>query len=61
MSYPTAVREIIAADGMVGLFGRGLQTRILANGLQGLLFSVLWKAFEDAWKAREAREEARAR
>lgn len=61
VSYPTAVREIIAADGMVGLFGRGLQTRILANGLQGLLFSVLWKAFEDAWKAREAREEARAR
>jgi len=40
-----AARAVIAADGVIGLFGRGLSTRILANGLQGLLFSVLWELF----------------
>lgn len=55
VSYPIAVKSIIAADGLAGLFGRGLQTRILANGLQGLLFSVLWKAFEDGMGKKGAR------
>ncbi len=34
-------------DGITGLFGRGLKTRILCNGLRGLLFSILWKLFLD--------------
>ena len=34
-------------DGLVGLFGRGLSTKIFANGMQGLLFSVLWKLIDD--------------
>jgi hypothetical protein len=42
-----AARRIIAADGILGLFGRGLLTRLLTNGLQGLLFSVLWKLFTE--------------
>ena len=42
-----AVREVINQDGLKGLFGRGLQTKIVANGMQGLLFSVLWKAIEE--------------
>ena len=40
---------MVAADGFKGLFGRGLKTRIIANGLQGLLFSVLWKLFLDLY------------
>ncbi len=40
-----AARAVIAVDGVKGLFGRGLKTRIIANGLQGLMFSVLWKIF----------------
>jgi hypothetical protein len=43
----TAAKEIIAAEGVLGLFGRGLGTRLLTNGLQGLLFSILWKYFGD--------------
>jgi hypothetical protein len=43
----TAAKEIIAAEGVLALFGRGLPTRLLTNGLQGLLFSVLWKLFSD--------------
>lgn len=46
VSYPQSVREIVTKDGLVGLFGRGLQTRILANGTQGIIFSVLWKFFD---------------
>ncbi|KAI8852766.1 mitochondrial carrier [Chytridium lagenaria] len=49
VSYGEAIKSIIAKDGVIGLFGRGLKTRILTNGLQGIMFSVLWKAFEDAW------------
>jgi hypothetical protein len=47
IGYVAAAREVIAVDGLNGLFGRGLKTRILANGLQGLMFSVLWRFFLD--------------
>jgi len=49
VDYFEAARRVVAQDGYIGLFGRGLKTRILANGLQGLLFSVLWKLFMDLW------------
>ncbi|KAG9312448.1 mitochondrial carrier domain-containing protein [Chiua virens] len=47
IGYVDAARAVIAADGVQGLFGRGLKTRILANGLQSIMFSVLWKLFLD--------------
>lgn len=54
ISYATAVHRIIAEDGLAGLFGRGLSTKIVANGLQGLMFSVLWKLIDDKlWKKEE--------
>ena len=34
------MQEVLAKDGVIGLFGRGLKTKILANGLQGMLFTV---------------------
>ncbi|EPQ53089.1 mitochondrial carrier [Gloeophyllum trabeum ATCC 11539] len=49
IGYMEAAEAVIATDGLRGLFGRGLKTRILANGLQGLMFSVLWKLFLDLW------------
>lgn len=52
ITYPQAIRHVVDKDGVAGLFGRGLQTRILANGLQGLLFSVLWRYFDDLFKSR---------
>lgn len=61
VSYPVAVREILAKDGYAGLFGRGLKTRILTNGLQGLLFSVLWRLIEDALNKRTADAAAAAK
>ncbi|KAL3421165.1 hypothetical protein PVAG01_07609 [Phlyctema vagabunda] len=50
VSYTEAARLIVVDDGIAGLFGRGLKTRILCNGLQGLLFSILWKLFLDLWE-----------
>ncbi|KAJ6632464.1 mitochondrial carrier [Mycena sp. CBHHK59/15] len=52
IGYFDAARAVIATDGLIGLFGRGLKTRILANGLQGLMFTVLWRFFEDLWKSK---------
>lgn len=49
VSYGQAVKMVVEADGVAGLFGRGLKTRIIANGLQGLMFSVLWKLIDDAF------------
>ena len=46
ITYSTAAKEIIKKDGILSLLGRGLKTKILANGLQGALFSVLWKWIE---------------
>ncbi|TQV99162.1 hypothetical protein V2A60_004656 [Cordyceps javanica] len=47
VSYTKAARLVIQGDGVSGLLGRGLPTRILCNGLQGLLFSILWRLFLD--------------
>lgn len=48
ISYPQVVRNVIQESGLRGLFFRGLETKILANGMQGILFSILWKHFEEA-------------
>lgn len=47
LSYPQVVKNVIAESGVSGLMFRGLETKILANGLQGILFSVMWKHFEE--------------
>ncbi|KAG9235689.1 mitochondrial carrier domain-containing protein [Amylocarpus encephaloides] len=49
VSYSQAARNVIREDGVLGLLGRGLKTRILANGLQGLLFKILWELLLDLW------------
>lgn len=47
ISYPQVVKNVISESGLKGLFFRGLETKILANGMQGILFSILWKQFEE--------------
>jgi len=46
LGYIDTIKSIIEKDGLQGLFGRGLQTRLLTNAIQGALFSVLWKYFQ---------------
>ena len=46
LDYAASARAVLASDGLAGLLGRGLRTRLLVNLLQGAFFSVAWKAFE---------------
>jgi Mitochondrial carrier protein len=50
LGYVETVRLVLATDGWRGLFGRGLQTRIFANGLQSLVFTVIWRGLAEYWK-----------
>lgn len=46
ITYKEALSLVLEEDGIKGLFGRGLQTRLLTNMIQGALFSVFWKYFQ---------------
>merc|ERR1719446_673831 len=47
IGYYASAKQIVDAEGLAGLFGRGLKTRILTNGIQGALFTVGWKAIAE--------------
>ena len=47
LSYGQALKSVVDKDGWAGLFGRGLQTRLLTNILQSMVFSVAWKGIEE--------------
>lgn len=49
ISYPAVIKNIVNKDGITDLFGRGLKTRIITNGIQGILFTVCWKYIEESW------------
>jgi hypothetical protein len=54
-SYADIVATVYKEGGIVGLFTRGLGGRIIANGIQSVLFTVLWKTipiFSARWKER---------
>lgn len=48
ISVAEALNIVLEKDGLKGLFGRGLQTRLLTNAIQGGLFSVLWRYFQQS-------------
>ena len=50
VGYVEIVRTVLAADGWKGLFGRGLRTRIGANALQSIIFTIIWRAFAEKWE-----------
>ena len=54
LTYRGAVLAIMARDGLHGLFFRGLSTRIMANAVQGMLFTIMWKGLEERWRAAES-------
>ena len=47
ISYTNTIQQIISEDGIASLFGRGLKTKLLSNGIQGIMFSVLWKYIDE--------------
>jgi Mitochondrial carrier protein len=58
VTYGETIRMILAADGWKGLFGRGLRTRILANALQSIVFTIIWRGLAERW-SRKATEKDR--
>ena len=44
--YAATARGIVEEGGLQELFGRGLSTRLVSNAIQGTLFSVLFKYFQ---------------
>jgi len=49
VSYSKSLKEVIAKDGLFGLFFRGLETRIVAHGINSVVFVVVWKWMQDEW------------
>ena len=49
ISYLGVTKEIIKKDGVIGLLGRGLKTRIITNGLQGIVFTISWKYIQSTY------------
>jgi len=46
IGYREAAAQIIEKDGVLGLFTRGLGTRVITNAIQASLFSIVWKYLE---------------
>lgn len=46
ISYMEAIQTVVKTDGVAGLFGRGLKTKLVSNGIQGMMFTVVWKFVE---------------
>jgi hypothetical protein len=40
-------QTIVEKEGLQGLFFRGLGTKLITNGIQGIMFSVLWRLGQD--------------
>jgi hypothetical protein len=51
LGYAAVVQMIVRQEGVIGLLGRGLATKIVTNGVQGLMFSVAWKLAQEQYKA----------
>jgi len=47
ITYVQAFKTVVEKDGIQGLLFRGLVTKIISNGCQGILFSVLWRLGQD--------------
>ena len=50
IGYAETVKIVVEKDGVIGLFTRGLGTRILANGCQSMMFTMLWKGMDEYMK-----------
>ncbi|KAL7482853.1 hypothetical protein ACHAW6_008520 [Cyclotella cf. meneghiniana] len=47
IGYIEAARRIIESDGVTGLLFRGLTSKLTANALNAMLFTVVWKAISE--------------
>lgn len=53
LGYMEVVQRIVAEEGWVqGLFLRGLESKLVANAIQGMMFMVMWRLLEEWMKQR---------
>lgn len=57
LTYYDIIIQIYAEGGLMAFLGRGLLTRILTNGLQSMLFTVLWKMFSKRNKKKDTKND----
>ena len=46
-SYTRIIKDIVKKDNITGLFFRGLQTKLLLNGIQGFVFVVVFDRLKE--------------
>ena len=56
IGYIEAARKIIESDGLTGLLFRGLTSKLTANALNAMLFTVVWKAISERLAAKRRME-----
>lgn len=61
MSYVDCAKMVIQKDGVMGLMGRGLGTKIISNGIQGVAFTVCWRLGQDMWNDHMKKKEEEER
>jgi hypothetical protein len=49
-SYKTIITDIMKKDGFFGLY-RGFKTKLIINGVNGMVFSVCWKLLQDKYNS----------
>jgi hypothetical protein len=54
ISYAGTIAAIVAKDGLSGLFLRGLGTKLLSNGVQAMLFTIVWRYLQELLDKRAA-------
>jgi hypothetical protein len=60
ITYLEAWTQLVAKDGVYGLFTRGLGMKLISNGISSILFTIIWKALMDRYKkSQKTQEEAK--
>ena len=57
LSYMATISVIVSEDGVQGLFLRGLGTKLITNGVSAMLFTILWKYFEEMLTKKEDKKD----
>ena len=47
ITYPQIVKKIVSEHSIYDLLFRGLRTKLISNGIQGMMFSVIWKQLQE--------------
>ena len=55
------ISKIVADDGVAGLFLRGLGTKIISNGVQAMLFTIVWRYVQELIEKRQKEKEKKGK